>query len=380
MKTWSFILILLFTGFISCTKKGDPLTITSNQANSGPINPFKDHQSSDRVSIMCYNVENLFDTRHDIGKNDFTFLPKELKVFPEHKAHCDSITNKKWKDECTYLDWSDEALDRKMKALAQAILFQNNGKGPDILVLEEVENISVLESFRKNYLSSANYNSPILIESKDVRGIDTAILSRLPLSESPSVHYIPFTQIPEENRKDTRPFLKATFELPNKELLTVFAVHLPAPYHATIYRKESLLYLNQLRHQLPENRYVVAAGDFNITSEERSETKILEQTIKDYWLVMDEMTTLNEQGTYYYQPKKNWSYLDMILVSKNFQSSQSSWKIDINSIKVANDTPEQNQDFKDEDKVFKIPKGNHVETGTGTSDHWPVYLELVQGK
>ena len=27
------------------------------------------------MKIMTYNVENLFDTQHDEGKNDFDFLP-----------------------------------------------------------------------------------------------------------------------------------------------------------------------------------------------------------------------------------------------------------------------------------------------------------------
>lgn len=177
MKLIPLLLILLLFG---CQKKDGPKMITAEKKTV--VNPYLPVTLSDKVSLMQFNVENLFDTTHDIGKVDYTFLPFAVKEFKEHKEECGKISNKKWRNQCLFLDWSKVNLDKKMKELAAAILKQNGGHGPDVLVMEEVENISVLEDFRKKYLSSVHYNPAILIEGKDARGIDTAILSKLPFN------------------------------------------------------------------------------------------------------------------------------------------------------------------------------------------------------
>ena len=42
-----------------------------------------------RVSLMTWNVENLFDTEHDAGKQDFAYLPLSVKrAHPEYLASC----------------------------------------------------------------------------------------------------------------------------------------------------------------------------------------------------------------------------------------------------------------------------------------------------
>ena len=57
-----------------------------------------------------------------------------------------------------------------MKNLSEVILY----KSPDILILQEVENIDVLEQLQKKYLLSSGYNHARLVEGKDKRGIDVA--------------------------------------------------------------------------------------------------------------------------------------------------------------------------------------------------------------
>jgi len=56
------------------------------------------------ISLMTYNVENLFDTKDDMGKDDKAFLPASFKKNAYHKGHCRGIEVKKWRDECLYLD------------------------------------------------------------------------------------------------------------------------------------------------------------------------------------------------------------------------------------------------------------------------------------
>ncbi len=368
-----WILFSIFAMLLSCQPSNTPSNSPTTSSKKEEIkNPYIPVTASNKISIMQFNVENLFDTTHDRGKNDYTFLPYKVKQFKEHQEECRKITREKWRHQCLFLDWSKDNLHKKMQELANAILLQNEGKGPDILIMEEVENISVLEEFRKNYLQKGNYNPAILIEGRDARGIDPAIISRLPLADSPKVHYVQFSNIPEKNKKDTRPILEATFKLPDNELLTVFAVHFPAPYHPTILRKESFNLLNNLLKSLPANRYVIAAGDFNVTSAERAEKKILKNTISDYWIVAHDQKKMNEPGSAYYKPKKSWSFLDMILFNKFFLNSAAKWQVDLTTLKVANDYPGQNK----LDEGLKVPNGYNIKNGVGVSDHWPLYIEL----
>ena len=56
------------------------------------------------VSIMTYNVENLFDTIHDKGKEDYTYLPKVIKDnSAEIQAYCKSLSKEHYKKSCLAL-------------------------------------------------------------------------------------------------------------------------------------------------------------------------------------------------------------------------------------------------------------------------------------
>ena len=97
------------------------------------------------ISLMTYNVENLFDNKDDIGKDDKAFLPASFKKSSYHKGHCKGIQVKKWRDECLYLDWSEEAKTKKILNITK-VISSFEGDGVDIIALQEVENIGVLLS------------------------------------------------------------------------------------------------------------------------------------------------------------------------------------------------------------------------------------------
>jgi hypothetical protein len=52
---------------------------------------------------------------------------------------------------------------------------------------------------------------------KDIRGIDVAVVTRLPLSGEVVLHEIPFQQISSEEMKDTRGILEVPLMLPGGE-------------------------------------------------------------------------------------------------------------------------------------------------------------------
>ncbi len=322
------------------------------------------------VSIMTFNVENLFDTEDDPGKDDRTFLPLAMKQSAEHRAACAAIEVERWRRQCLEWDWSEAVLDRKLSVVAAAILQVGDGRGPDIVALQEVENIGVLERLRQDYLAAAGYGRSVLIEGRDARGIDVAFLTRLELAEAPALHRIPFDDFDVGRVADTRGILEATFRLPDGTLLTGYAVHFPAPYHPTEMRAAAYQYLNVLKSTLPEDRPAFAAGDFNTTSLENREKDMLERYARPHWIVVHEQGCDGCKGTSHYPPDDSWSFLDMILWSPGeARGAEATWRLAEGSVRIANRTPDQ-VTAEGTPARFRLPGA------TGVSDHWPLVFSI----
>jgi len=325
------------------------------------------------VVLMTFNVENLFDTQDDAGRNDETFLPLKWKHSPEHreaqKVACRALKVRKWRDQCLYWDWNEAHLTTKLQRLADAILQVNGGRGPDILVLQEVENRGVLERLRTDYLNRAGYRPAILLEGKDARGIDIAFLSRLPQVGEPELHEVTFPGERPSRVRDTRGILEATFRLPDGNLITGFGVHFPAPFLPWQMRARSYAQLNRLRAGLPSDRAAFAAGDFNTTAEDDSAHQLLAEFVRPNWVIAHETGCEPCKGTYYYAPKKAWSFLDMILWSPAESVGQSNWQLEPGSVEIV-------QGLSQQSDAQGHPQGYDLPEGLGVSDHWPLSVRI----
>ena len=69
------------------------------------------------IVIASWNVEALFDTKKDPGKDDWDWTPSG------------------------WWAWDDKKLSTKLQNLEKVLRTINGGKGPDILALNEVENL-----------------------------------------------------------------------------------------------------------------------------------------------------------------------------------------------------------------------------------------------
>lgn len=353
MKT--ILRFVLLTAFLTACSHSEKNTLQS-QTPQGPS-----------VSLMTFNVENLFDTEHDKGKDDYTFLPLAKKNTAAHKKICDKIKVPRWKDDCLLKDWSEEILKEKLTRIAGTIKQVNAGQGPDILVMQEVENKKVLERLNKEFLNSA-YAEVILIEGSDPRGIDVAIMSKLPLNRKPVLHTIPLKSDDPEAKKDTRGILEADLKLPDGSPLTVFAIHFPSPSHPADLRTQALAHLNSLATPLKASRYVIAAGDFNITAEENVSEKRSE-TLSNDWMVSHVVGCKTCKGTNYFPPKKSWSFLDWVIFSKNLESKDG-WFLDTSSIQVLKGYGPQ---VDAEGYPARFKGGSEA---LGVSDHFPILTIL----
>lgn len=323
------------------------------------------------VTIMTFNVQNLFDNVDDAGKDDKAYLPIGAKQNDAHIAACNKVPVKSWRDECLYLDWSDAALEFKLSVLADAIRQIDNGRGPDIIAFQEVENAAILNRLSTEYLAGSGYLPAILIEGQDLRGIDVAFLSRLPLARPAELHEIGFDDHPER-KKDTRGILQADFLMPDGAILTGFAVHFPAPFHPTEMRVAAYRHLAELRARLPDEHYVFAAGDFNTTSTEARQTGLLDRQARPHWTIAHEIGCDECRGTYYYGRDDTWSFLDMILYSPA-RGANATWQIRADSVLVANQLPSQVT-------ISGTPARHDPVKKQGVSDHWPLTLTIESAK
>jgi len=319
------------------------------------------------VTIMTFNVQNLFDNIDDAGKDDKAYLPIAAKQSDAHILQCNEIEVASWRGECLNLDWSDAAIEFKLQVLADTIRQIDAGRGPDIIAFQEVENAAILNRLSTDYLPDSEYLPAILIEGQDLRGIDVAFLSRLPLATPAILHPLRFEDQPERE-KDTRGVLQATFVLPDGSMLTGFSVHFPAPFHPTDMRIAAYQHLTELRAALPDNHFVFAAGDFNTTSGEDSRRGMLDRFARPHWTVAHDLGCGACKGTHYYARDDNWSFLDMILWSPA-RGAKTTWRIRANSVQVANETAAQ---------VARggTPLRHDSVAKQGVSDHWPLILTI----
>jgi len=323
------------------------------------------------ATVMSFNVQNLFDNIDDPGKDDKAYLPIAQKQSDTHIAECNEIEVDSWRDECLHLDWSDDALRFKLGVLADTIRQVNNGRGADIIALQEVENVAVLDQLRTEFLADLGYLPAILVEGTDTRGIDVAFLSKLPLFGDPTLHPLLVPEFPER-QGDTRGVLQADFEMPDGSVLSGFSVHFPAPFHPTPMREAAYRHLNALRDALPDNHHAFAAGDFNTTSAEDAREQLLDGYVRPSWTVAHDIGCETCNGSYYYGRDDTWSFLDMILFSPR-RGENATARIRANSVAIANENPAQ---VSAEGKPERFRSASR----SGVSDHWPMVatIELTE--
>jgi endonuclease/exonuclease/phosphatase family metal-dependent hydrolase len=322
-------------------------------------------QPARTVTLMAFNVQNLFDNIDAPGKDDKAYLPLAAKQDPDHIAECNAIPVESWRNECRYLDWSDAAIEHKLSVLAETIRQVNDGRGPDIIALQEIENLAILERLRNGYLSASGYRPAILVEGTDVRGIDVAFLTRLPTTGPPVLHPLPLPAEFADRAGDTRGILESTFVLPDGSLLTGFSVHFPAPFHPTAMRVAAYEHLQQVRATVPADHNVFAAGDFNTTSTEDAKNHMLDRFVRPAWIVSNDRCE-GCPGTHYYATDEVWSFLDMVIFAPS-SSAGNAWRL--RSIEIANELPAQ---------VTSDGTPNRYRSAdrSGVSDHWPVLATL----
>lgn len=316
------------------------------------------------LSIMTYNVENLFDHIHDKGKEDWTYLPLEEKNDFVNKQ-CDRNMNERYRRICRTLDWNESVVMAKIENLSSVISAYNNGQGPDILVLTEIENERVLNWLVDYGLAKLDYQTRVLIEGPDRRGVDVAIISKYPILGSPQYHEV---DLPKKSI--TRGILQVDLQLEEDLSISVLANHWPAQMSPEEYRHIAAGVLKEAL-EFAAGDIVVAAGDFNST---RNEWKYIARDLlnpeqMDYFIdATSEWFVKNKygfRGTYSFRGE--WRFLDRILLSNDSLGyvSDVKYQLHIPSYILGNG------------KEGYYPKKFNSRTAEGYSDHLPSVMELM---
>lgn len=302
-----------------------------------------------RLTIVEFNTENLFDTRHDSLKDDHEFLPDS----PRHWTR-----NKYW---------------QKLNRIGQAIIACGEDSSgwslPDIVGLCEVENDSVLfDLTRRSLLRKARYEY-VMTSSNDARGIDVALLYspfsfRLIKADTLRVK-------PMKNMRPTRDILHVEGEIENGDTLHIFLLHAPSRMGGELYsrpfRKHVMERLcnaiDSLRRTYTEPKLLVM-GDFNDYAD--SPSLLLAYDHGLFNVSAGVQGRNGAKGTYRYHGE--WGSLDQMLISDNLRSWVAGCRI--------NDAPFLLEEDTKYGGVKPRRNYNGMRFNNGFSDHLPLVLRL----
>ena len=343
-------------------------------------------ESAQAVSIMAYNVENLFDATDDgSDQGDPTFLPMSIK---QKWAQNKCLQKEGFRRQlCETLDWTQDKYEQRLKKISQLIL-EYNGSGPDIIVFEELENKRVIMDLWDKFLKSKGYQAPIHIESPSNRGIDVGMISRFTLSGPVIAHPVDLSGV---DAGFTRDILEATFLITPTQKLKITANHWPSLSHTVETRLRAAAVLKIIAKQASKDSIpFIAMGDFNTLPTETPNpiaNNVANNLLQDKECPLVDIQ--NYIGGYLHFPSKNgshyykgeWSPLDRIIVSKSFFDKNPKIQIDLQSfgdyIPDYLLASEITTDPKTgEKKLVKFPRRFDFMTGEGYSDHLPVVLKL----
>lgn len=333
----------------------------------GTMNAQAQEKKFSVYAIGFYNLENLFDTCHDEGKNDFEYLPDGR--------------NK----------WSGLKYTHKLRNMARVLAEMGTDKLPLVgcaaIGVSEVENAKCLTDLcNQKPLKDRNFKF-CHIEGPDRRGVDCALLYNPDLFTVRDVKLVPYIyKLPKDSARATRGFLVVSGTMAN-EHVAIVVNHLPSRGATSYYREEGGRQLRVLKDSLIKEDPCVKLfimGDMNDDPKDRSmsvelgakrkieEAKELADLYNPWW-------DIHASGTGTLMYGGAWNLFDQIILSNSLLNQKG--KKDFSTLKFW-----QPQIFR-RDYLFQQEgkyKGNTLRTHAGGvwldgySDHLPTLVYLVK--
>ena len=268
--------------------------------------------------IGFYNLENLFDTYHDDGKNDFEYLPDGAN------------------------QWTEVKYKKKLENMAKVIraMKEDNKVYHAVLGVSEIENRHVLEDLVNDpQIEDAGFQI-VHFDGPDFRGVDVALLYRPNAFELLDAESIPFDFNSDKIEFSLDSAGKAAFRtrdilmargLLGGEMFAFFVAHLPSRIGGKggdlrsrgaeiIYKRSA-----ELREECPGIKIVVM-GDMNDNPTDESMTVYLKgkediEDVKEDEFFSPFISMLKAgYGSLAYQGA--WNIYDLILVNYNLAKAK----------------------------------------------------------
>ena len=244
--------------------------------------------AQDPLTIISYNVENLFDCQHDTLKDDYSFLPDGTHYW-------------------TYYRYSTK-LDR----IAQVVVNISGWESADLVGLCEVENARCLRDLCYR-LKRFHYNY-VHYESADERGIDVALLydsTKVKVLDSEPLH----VDLKGDNTRDVL-YVKALIH--SKDTIHAMVCHLPSRLGggaATKWKRVEAKRVIQQRidsilHEQSQAKIVIM-GDMN------------DEATNDLNGMSNQMIAFEQLGIGTHKYQGVWSCLDQFYVSNQLKDKVS---------------------------------------------------------
>lgn len=250
---------------------------------------------TDTLSIMFYNVENLFDDVDDPILGDDEFSRNGLRA------------------------WNSFKYKSKIKKISQVILAANGWEYPALIGLSEIENRNVLnELISKSLLSNIGYKI-IHKESSDHRGMDVGLLY------DPNIISIidsAFYTVELSENVCSRDILYAKLKFRN-DILHIFVCHWPSRYSGALSSESSRMKASnilaekcaKILHHHSDSKILIM-GDFNDEPQNQSLLNLSEKLkIENKVSLHNLMDDKFEWGTIKY--KNLWYLFDQFIISNS---------------------------------------------------------------
>jgi len=319
-------------------------------------------------AVGFYNLENLFDTQHDEGKNDYQYLPDG--------------DNR----------WTDMKYQHKLKNMARVLSEMGTDKLPKVgcafIGVSEVENANALTDLcNQEPLKERGYKF-VHVEGPDRRGVDCALLYNPRLFTVSNVKLVPYvTENEEDADMRTRGYLTVSGTLAG-EHVAVIVNHWPSRFRGSYYRELAGRQVRAVKDSLQaedKNVKIFIMGDMNDDPMSPSMAEGLgarEEMSKTedgglwnpWWKVLS-----GGHGTLKYNGA--WNLFDQIVLSSNL--------LDREGTKDYSGLTYFTHQIFSRDYLFQKTgkyKGNPLRTHAGGvwldgySDHLPVVVYLIKEK
>jgi predicted extracellular nuclease len=309
------------------------------------------------MTVVFYNVENLFDLDDEPGKQDDEFTTGGAR------------------------NWNVIKYYRKLEGLSNVISAINEGDMPEIVGLCEVENEKVVRDLIfTNPLALGKYDF-IHNDSPDIQGLDCAMIYRPDEFRVTDNFPIP---VRVENDPDLRirDILYIKGYTRNREEFHIFVNHWPSDT-GEVKRTEyaRLAYVGILKEKIDsvkavsQDAHIVIMGDMNVEPDDTGIAKILnagdpEEIDRD---LVNLMIPENSAGKGSYNHKGELKMFDNLIVSAGLFDDKGFRCTEGQGYVFHHDWMEYKNNYG---RIIPLPTFKGMEYLGGASDHFPVYFRL----